>query len=335
MTRKKIAQSDRFKTFVESKKNLTNEEQVFEAGKLIGEVEQIDIDSAFYNIQKRISAKGKILRIYSTVNRYAAILVLPLLFVSIWALLNKINEPTQELAMQEITCPIGMRSQVILPDGSLVFLNAESTIKYSIPFVRENRSIELIGQAFLDVTKNENSPFSIQSGNVKVNVIGTQFDFKSYPNDNSVEVALKEGKINLSLLSGDDGLSNIEMIPGDHFTFDKTTKMAVVGNKNIDNYIGWKENKLIFDETPLPELKNILERWYGVEIEITDKSIESYKFTTTFNNESLNQVLALLELSSPIKIEYIPGKVDKNTKEIIKAKIRISKKSNKEKLPMK
>uniref|UniRef100_UPI003217BC3A FecR family protein n=1 Tax=uncultured Draconibacterium sp. TaxID=1573823 RepID=UPI003217BC3A len=328
MTKIEIAQSNKYKTFVESKKNLTNEEQVFEAGKLIREVEHVDVDSAFQNIQKRISAKGKILRIYSDINRYAAILLLPLIFVSIWALLNKSNEPTQELVFQEITCPIGMRSQVTLPDGSQVWLNSESVIKYSIPFVRENRSVVLIGQAFLDVTKNENSPFTIQSGNVKVNVVGTQFDFKSYPNDNSVEVILKEGKISLSLLSGENGVSNIEMIPGDHFTFDKTTKSALVSNKNIENYIGWKENKLIFDETPLPELKNILERWYGVEIEIADKSIESYKFTTTFNNESLHQVLELLELSSPIKIDYIPGKVDKINNEIIKAKIRISKKNN-------
>lgn len=327
MTNKKITNSDRFKTFIESKKNLLDEEQVFEAGKLIDKIGQVDVDSAFFTVQKRISAKGKIIRIYNAVSRYAAILVLPLLFISIWALLNRTAEPTTEFATQQITCPIGMRSQVVLPDGSLVWLNAESTIKYSLPFIRENRSVELLGQAFLDVTKNKKSPFVIQSGNVKVNVLGTQFDFKSYEEDNTVEVTLKEGKINLSLLSGDFESSETEMKPGDHFVFDKTTKKAVVRNTTIDNYIGWKENKLIFDETPMPEMKKILERWYGVEIEITDKTLESYRFTTTFENKSLNQILELLELSSPIRIDYIPVSIDKTTKQIINSKIKISKKN--------
>lgn len=328
MTNKNITQSDKFNAFIESKNNLSDAEKVYAAGKLIHDIEEIDVDAAYLSIQQRISTKGRILKMYASFSRYAAILVLPLLFVSIWMFLNnKGSEPNQELAMQEITCPVGMRSQVTLPDGSQVWLNAESTIKYSIPFTLENRSVELTGQAFLDVTKNENSPFSIQSGNVKVNVVGTQFDFKSYPNDNNIEVTLKEGKINLSLLAGDNESAQTEMKPGDHFVFDKTTRKAIVRNTNIDNYIGWIDNKLIFDETPMPEMKKILERWYGVEIESTDKTIESYKFTTTFENEPLVQVLELLELSSPIKMDYIPASIDTTTNQIINAKIKISKKN--------
>ena len=327
MTKKKRLNPDRFNAFIENKRNLPDEGQVFEAGNLIKEVELIDVDSAFLDIQKRISAKNTIFRIYTAVSHYAAILILPLLFVSIWALLNKNLESTQEFAMQEITCPKGMRSQVTLPDGSQVWLNAKSTIKYSIPFVRENRNIELIGQAFLHVAKNEDSPFFVQSGNVKVNVIGTQFDFKSYPADNTVEVALKEGKINLNLLSEGNEATKTEMKPGDHFVFDKTTKKAVVSNKDIDNYIGWKDNKLIFDETPMLEMKKKLERWYGVDIEIADRTLERYKFTTTFENKSLSQVLELLEMSSPIKIVHIPAGKDKTTNQIINSKIIISKKN--------
>jgi ferric-dicitrate binding protein FerR (iron transport regulator) len=328
MTIKKNSKSNHINAFVEGRKNLSNEEQVFEAGQLIAEIKEVDVDAAYSTIQQRISKKGRLLKLYAVVSRYAAILVLPLLFVSIWALLNnKQVEPNEELVMHEITCPVGMRSQVTLPDGSQVWLNAESTIKYSLPFVRENRSVELMGEAFLDVAKNANSPFSIQSGNVKVNVVGTQFNFKSYDNDNRVEVTLKEGKINLGLMSGDTEISTTEMLHGDHFVFDKNTYKATVKNQDIDNFLAWKDNKLVLDETPILEMKKIMERWYGVEIEIADKSIENYKFTTTFENETLEQVLELLELCSPIKMEYIPARIDKTTKQIINSKIIISKKN--------
>ncbi len=328
MTNKKNSKSNHINAFIKGRKNLGNEEQVLEAGKLIGEIEEVEVDTAYFNVQQRISTKGKLLKLYTVVSRYAAILVLPLLFVSIWALLNtKQIEPNEEFAMQEITCPVGMRSQVTLPDGSQVWLNAESTIKYALPFVRENRTVELFGEAFLDVTKNTNSPFSIQSGNVKVNVVGTQFNFKSYGNDNRIEVTLKEGKINLDLMLGNAESSSTEMLPGDHFVFDKITHKAFVKNQDIDNFLGWKDNKLVLDETPILEMKKILERWYDVEIEIADKSIENYKFTTTFENETLEQVLELLELSSPINMEYIPARIDKTTKQVINSKIIISKKN--------
>ncbi len=328
MTKKNTSKSNQINDFVKGRKNLSNEEQVYRAGKLIREIEEVDVDKAFINVQQRISAKGKILRLYTTISRYAAILVLPLLFVSIWALLNnKQQKQNDECVMQEIICPVGMRSQVTLPDGSQVWLNSESSIKYSIPFVRENRDVELSGEAFLDVAKNANAPFCIQSGDVKVNVVGTQFNFKSYKNDNKIEVTLKEGKINLNIVSADDERCGAQMIPGDHFVFDKITRKASVQNQDIDKFMGWKDNKLVLDETPILEMKKILERWYGVEIEIADKCIENYKFTTTFENETLEQVLELLELSSPIKMEYIPAKINKTTKQIVKSKILISKKN--------
>lgn len=321
------SEPNKYKAFVKKRKALSEEEIVFEAGKLIKELDEIDVDSAYAGIQERISSKGRLLHIYTSFSRYAAILILPLIFITVWTLSNKDkNIASQEFAIQELTCPVGMRTNVTLPDGSKVWLNSESTIKYSIPFTGKSREVELVGHAFLDVTKNPDAPFSITSGNVRVDVLGTQFDFKSYPEDETVEVTLKEGSINLSIETGNADKSKTRMVPGDHFVLNKTSHKASIKNESVENYIGWVDNKLIFDETPLPEMKRILERWYGVEIEIVDKSIESYKFTTTFNNESLSQVLELLELSSPIKMEYIPGKVDKATNQITKAKIEISKK---------
>jgi len=313
---------NKYQSLIEKKKNLSDEEQVFEAGKLIRDIEMVDVDQAYRKVQQKVYSKGRILKIYTSISRYAAILILPLLFFAIWS----IEKPNQEITEQEITCPLGLRSQITLPDGSHIWLNSGSTIKYSSPFVGKNRCVELEGQAFLNVTKNKKSPFSIQAGNVKVNVTGTQFDFKSYPDDRIAEVTLKEGSINLSLLSEGVETSHAKMKPGDHFIFNKNTKKAFISNKNIDRYILWKDNMLIFDETPMTEVKKILERWYGVDIEIKNKVVESYKFTTTFKNKSLSQVLELLELSSPIKIDYLHARVNRKTKQVTNSKIIISQK---------
>lgn len=319
--------NQKLKTFIDHTNSGANEEMVYRAGKLIQEVDEIEVDEAFTTVLKRISPLGKMKRIYLTMSKYAAILVLPLIIFTIWSLLQKTETTTAEYVVQQVNCPIGMRSNITLPDGTNIWLNSESSIKYSLPFIREERNIELIGEAFLNVAKNEKSPFVIQSGKVKVDVLGTQFNFKSYPDDNTIEVSLKEGKIDLNLISGGNAYSKTKMMPGDHFVFQKTTNKAKVENIDITNFIGWKDEKLVFDDTPMPEMKRTLERWYGVEIVIADKIVESYTFTTTFENESLSQVLELLELSSPIKMEYVPGKIDRKKNQTIKSKIIISKKN--------
>lgn len=331
MNNKTKSESSQFREFIESQKSLSNEEMVFNSGKLIKRTKAIDVDKAYSTVQKQLSSKIRMISIYTTVSRYAAILVLPLIIFSIWSTLKnnkiEIQEAKQEFSIQEVNCPVGMRSKLILPDGTRVWLNAKSSIKYSLPFVNDERSVELNGEAYLEVAKNKKIPFNIRSGKVKVEVLGTQFNFKSYPDDKTVEVALKEGSINLNLISQGNKTSSTQMVPGDYFVFDKTTEKATITNKNLDNYFAWKKNIIVFDETPMLKMKQILERWYGVEIEITNKTIESYKFTATIDNEPLNQVLELLEISSPVRLEYIPAKFNKKLNKTTKAKIRILDKS--------
>lgn len=324
----KINKEQKIKSFIQENQKLNKDEQLLAAERVIEEISEVDVDVALYAVQKRISTKGKLLKIYTVASRFAAILILPLIVFSVWTYMNR--QPViraEKLTEQTITCPLGMRSQVNLPDGSLVWLNAGSTIKYSVPFINETRKVELEGEAFFDVVKNEKSPFSVRSKKIRVNVLGTKFNFKSYSEDKDVEVALTEGSVDLSILSGSAEISNTEMKPGDHFSFNRNSSEAKIKNHDLSNLIGWKNNKLIFDDTPILEMEKILERWYGVEIEVADEGIESYKFTTTFENLPLEQVLQLLELSSPIKMAYIPAKFDKKSNQLIPPKVRISKKN--------
>jgi len=107
----------------------------------------------------------------------------------------------------------------------------------------------------------------------------------------------------------------------------KATGEVRLTNKNLNKHISWVKNTIIFDETPMPEVAKTLERWYGVKVVVADAGINKYRFTTTFENESLFRVLELLELSSPaIRIKYTPGKINKQTNIATPSTVKITKK---------
>lgn len=302
------------------------EEQVAEAGRVISEIETIDSHAAFAFVQNRIQKNGKATQLLRILIRIAAILFLPLILVAVWQYsdLKKSAIETQ-FAMQEITCPPGMRSQVILPDGSKVWLNAESTIKFQIPFSNDSRKVELVGEAFFDVTKNPKQPFIVNSANVWVKVYGTRFNYKAYREDKNIEVILEEGRVSLSV-HDERMYKKIHLIPGDRAVIAKESNAVDIKNEKIDKYIAWHIGKLVFENTPMSEVAHMLERWYGVEVIVQNPEIMDYSFTTTFDNESLFEVIELLELSSPIRIKYIPATIGKGNNPQTRSKVLIYKK---------
>jgi ferric-dicitrate binding protein FerR (iron transport regulator) len=316
--------------FLEFRTGLSSEDKKLEAGLLLEEIKKVDVDSAYHKVTSRINSQSQTTRIITIITRIAAVLTLPLLAFTIWSLF--LQEKQTELAQNEITwheiqSPAGMRSHVVLPDGTDLWLNAESKIKYSIPFTRENRQVELTGEAFLKVVNNENAPLIVNAGTTSVKVLGTQFNVKAYPEDEQLEVALTEGSIEFAGTTADGKKAATKLIPNDFLAMNKTTGQVKLENKNLKKYISWVKNTIIFDETPMHEVAKTLERWYGVKVIITDAEINKYRFTTTFENESLFRVLELLELSSPaIRIKYTPGKINKQTNIATQSTVTITKK---------
>ena len=319
--------------FIEFRKGLSSEEKKLEAGLLVEEIKTVDVDRAYNKVSRRIKVQSKTTRIVTLITRMAAVLTLPLLAFTIWSLFFQESKQTpveltqNEITWNEIPSPAGMRSHVVLPDGTDLWLNAESKIKYSIPFTRENRQVELSGEAFLKVVKNNKSPFVVNAGNAEVKVLGTQFNVKAYPDEENLEIALAEGNVEFTGTTTDGRKAITTLIPNDFLAMNKTTGQVKLENKNLNKYISWVKNIIIFDDTPMPEVARTLERWYGVKVIVTDPEINKYRFTTTFENESLFRVLELLELSSPaIKIKYIPGKINKQTNISTASTVTITKK---------
>ncbi|WP_346857758.1 FecR domain-containing protein [uncultured Draconibacterium sp.] len=297
-------------------------EQKLEAAFLIQKIDSVDTERGFKNVSRRIEKKARFIHNINIISRVAAILLIPVLFLSVWYnVINKQNNQI-ETTYHTVNCPVGIKTQLSLPDGSLVWLNSGTTVKYQLPFTNKTRKIEMDGEAFFEI-KKDRIPFIVNTGNAKVKVYGTEFNVKAYSSDNQIEVALKEGSIGFTATNNMD---EKRLSPNDFLTFNKTTNAVETINQNINKYIAWRNNQLVFDETPLSEMALMLERWYGIQVEIKDDDLLRYKFTTTFENEPLLQVIELLELSSPIKIKYIPTKIDDQSNVISKAKIVINKK---------
>lgn len=327
--KKRQTDSDRLEQHINQYNNISELEKKIKAGLLANQVDSVDREAAFKSIKEKIKSKKEDrYSIFNLIRNAAAILAIPLLLGSIWFYFNYKNEIyqlTTETLEQEIEIPPGMRSQVILPDGSSVWLNAGSKIKYSFPFVKNKREIELSGEGYFNVAKNENSPFIVKSGETFVKVLGTKFNLKAYPDEENVEIALKEGSVKFIISKGENRCKYYEMHPNEFLTYNKVNEISTLYKTNVNKYIAWHNNTLILDETPMRQVAVLLERWYGVKVEY-DKQIEHYRFNTTFENESLFKVLELLELSSPISIKYLPAKVDEDTKILGKSIVLITKK---------
>lgn len=329
-----IKQSEsEFKNFIESRKGLSPFDKKLEAAKLIDQTASVDVDKAYHTVSKKINQENKGYILFTLLTRIAAVLTLPLLAFTIWSLFFQQTEKAPvELAQNEITwqkihSPVGMRSHVVLPDGTNLWLNAGSEVKYSIPFTRENREVELSGEAYLDVVENEQSPFVVKTAGAEVEVLGTQFNVNAWSETENITVALKEGKVKFKFQADEGIIKYAELNPNDFLEFDKTDKTVALENTNIEKYIAWHKNIMILDDTPMTELAGLLERWYGVEVVIADEEIKRYRFTTTFDNEPLHRVLELLEISSPeIKIRYSVGKLIEGTKKFSPSVVTISKK---------
>ena len=311
---------------ISGRSNQNFESQIDEAARAIAEIERVNSREAYRKIQIRIKKKEKSLKLFSSLSRIAAVLFIPLLITSGVLLYRQLNiKENGQFAMQKITSPSGVRSQVILPDGSNVWLNAESTISFKVPFDQNSRDVTLSGEAFFNVQKNPNVPFVVTSGDVNVRVLGTRFNYRAFEDENKIEIVLSEGKVSLNTDSHNANV--VIMNPGDRAVIDKTSKITKVTSEKIEKYIAWHEGKLVFDETPMSEVAAQIGRWFGVDAVISDTQINNFRITTTFDNESLHQVLELLMLSSPIDIKYIQATINKSNQIQTKSKVIFSKKN--------
>ena len=205
--------------------------------------------------------------------------------------------------------PKGSVSEIVLPDGSTIFLNADSRVKYSIDGKNNVREVFLEGEAWFDVEKNKEKPFVVHTLFYDVNVTGTQFNIKAYEADNTLSTTLEEGRIIIQSTDKFRLAKNIIINPGEQALLNKESKELTINKVNTKWVTSWKDNKLIFVNMNLKELVVLLERKYGVDIEIKNKEILNLHFDGTIKNESVIEFLNIIQKTLPINYKIVGQKI--------------------------
>lgn len=211
------------------------------------------------------------------------------------------EEEKQELAYNEIVVPSGKVFELTLSDGTHVWLNAGTKFKYPQYFVSSlnKRVVELEGEAFFDVTENKEKPFIVKTLDINVKVLGTKFNVSAYKEDAEVKTVLVEGSVNV--LDSKDSNNNQIIAPNQLISFDKKTNHLNTSNVNVDSYVSWIYNKLLFVNEPFEDIIKKIERSYGVRIYNENKDLNAMRFYGEFDIEEVDDVFKTFSTSVPFK----------------------------------
>ncbi len=242
-------------------------------------------------------------KFYNTFSKIAAILILPVLIFSGWYFVKSgiFSNNEENISYAEIFSPLGARSHFELPDGSTGWLNSGSTLKFPVKFRGQVRKVSLSGEGYFDVVKNPKKPFVVKTGDIEVMALGTKFNVLAYPDDKTTNITLESGRVVINAICKNKNVVRITELEPDQQTIIKNESMKFQKRKvDSKNYTSWKHGMLIFRNEPMNEVIKRLGRWYNVEIVLKDNEIETYCYRATFEDETLNEVLTLLKLTSPI-----------------------------------
>ena len=262
-------------------------------------------------------------RIYLAASAVAACFLVLTLFQ--WdSLSGKAKDPV--VKSNEVATRKGSKSKISLPDGTQVWLNADTRLTYSNDFMSKQREVYLTGEAFFDVAHNEKRPFIIHANRIDIKVLGTAFNVRNYPQDEFVETSLIRGKIEVNFRDRPDEkitlhpnekltINNRGIAPGlkkDHPSVDPAAKVTINNltpllTDSTVAEIAWMSDEFVFTNDTMEQIALELERRYNVTIVFKDEAVKRYRYSAVFGAESIDKILDVIVLSR--KFNYtIDGK---------------------------
>ncbi|MBN1791642.1 MAG: DUF4974 domain-containing protein [Bacteroidales bacterium] len=240
----------------------------------------------------------------------AAVILFSIGLAWVWyALLNRSEIKNQEATYNEIIVPIGEKSQVILSDGTHVWINSGSRFKYPLCFGQDSRDVSLEGEAYFDVTKGEKT-FTVTTHDARIQVLGTAFNVKSYPEDKKTQTTVIRGLVRVMskergtqpVLIGPEQMAVIKDEPENTVNSNDTRNLSVVDKVNTGVITSWKDQLLIFADETFEDIAIKMERWYNIKVSIEDEDLKKQRYNGKFvNNETVYQVLEAIEVTTPIQ----------------------------------
>jgi ferric-dicitrate binding protein FerR (iron transport regulator) len=286
--------SDWAESSAENKVELNNYKKIWDASADAPVIRKFDTGEAWQKVDSEIELRNsrtrRIRNIGLVLSGVAASL---LIFVSLNFFTDLFSSSEALISM---TTTYGSRSEVTLPDGSLVKLNAGSNIKYHYDKISQIRKVDFSGEAYFEVAKS-NKPFEILTPDgLKVKVLGTKFNLSTYPDDQTAQTSLFEGKVELSKADAAD----LVLKPGEMAVWDKNSNRLIFGKGEVARSTGWMQNKLYMENMSLADVCKYVERWYDVQITLQDSELgETLHYTGVLKEQTAIDVLnALCQLSS-------------------------------------
>ncbi len=230
--------------------------------------------------------------------RVAAILALPIMLGIGWYLGSSSNP--RETQLCEVTAPKGQISKCVLADGTQVWLNAGTTIKYDPSLSGNQREVQLDGEAYFSVSKNKHKSFVVITSQAQIKVLGTVFNLKAYSGENTVETTLEEGSVEFSL----NGSSSKPVVlkPGEQLVYSVSEKKITLGNVDTYLHTAWKDGKYVFKDADLQQIVLELEKLYDVRIHLDNDSLLHLRFRGMFEyDQNIFSALETLERTTNIK----------------------------------
>ncbi|MFV0325667.1 MAG: FecR family protein [Bacteroides xylanisolvens] len=228
--------------------------------------------------------------------KYAAIVAI--ILSSSLGLYTWLSNPNPESEMIAIAVKSGSKAEMTLPDGTHVQLNAATNLAYDVNNSKK-RLVKLSGEAFFEVAKNPDCPFSVMVDDLQITVIGTSFNVKTYK-QGIVETSLLTGRIKIS---GGSLPDEYTLSPGEKAIYSAVDKTLRVSKADAHLEAGWRDNYLIFESAPLIDVIAQIERWYGVKIKLHRTQIAKDLLSGSFRNESIQNVIRSLSIQYNFKYE--------------------------------
>ncbi len=297
----------------ENKKEFENLKEIWAGANFNESLPAIDIDMEWSRLNERIrsfekpgvreSFIGRIFSLRSPVLKPALVSIFILSIIAIGILF--LNRDVSKPQLNIVSTSNNEYKNIKLPDGSTVYLNSESNIKFLSKsngdrkvFSNSERKIILSGEAFFSVTKNKN-PFIITTENAKITVLGTKFDVLS--RDDNTRVVVKEGKVNLS--PKDMSNKGIYLIKDQLGTINKNAEPTSPKEVDAGYFLGWMTGNLVFYRTPVQEIITDLERRYNVNISLQADSLKNYTLTGSFKNNDADSAVSMVCLALGLDFE--------------------------------
>ena len=257
---------------------------------------EVDVDRVYDELWNRIGMPGRRTGVSPIWKYISAVACIALLCVSSFYIWD--NFRSKPLSYLEMTALAGSKAHILLPDSTEVWLNGDSWIRYPESFDDKNRSVELIGEAFFKVTKDQHRPFHVNMDGRSVPVLGTEFNVLAQKQSDVIETTLLEGSVALYKNSNKSLVPDRVLLPGEQAVYSRQSGEIEVQSVQTSFYASWVTGDYVFENSTFGQIIQVLEHSFNVKVHLKDRSLEEVCLTARFTHgESLEEILSVLQIS--------------------------------------